>query len=127
MPVRRIDVAAWALTIGGCRAPALEMRRVSFGEALGLLLPLGPGLGLDVELHGRQRLQHCVDHADSDRLSSNVLTDRPMILLPPGVPEGAGAPLLLPHTHQAKQTVGKHLWHDVVATANIVLQRGASP
>jgi hypothetical protein len=32
-----------------------------------------------------------------------------------------------PHTHQAKQTVGKHLWHYVAATANIVLHRGASP
>ena len=34
---------------------------------------------------------------------------------------------LPPHTHQAKQTVGKHLWHYVVATPNIVPKRGASP
>ena len=34
---------------------------------------------------------------------------------------------LPPHTHQAKQTVGKHLWHCVVATPNIVPKRGASP
>jgi hypothetical protein len=32
-----------------------------------------------------------------------------------------------PHAHQAKQTVGKHLWHYVVAAPNIVPQRGASP
>ena len=40
---------------------------------------------------------------------------------------GCGVAVLSPHTHQAKQTVGKHLWHYVVATPNRVPLRGASP
>ncbi len=99
MPMRRIDVAELALTIGGCVAPALERLRVRLGDTLGLLLPLGQGLCLDVELHGRKRLQKCVDHAGSDRISRNVLTDRHLILLPHGGTEGAGAPLIL-HPHR---------------------------
>src|SRR5262249_7013490 len=38
-----------------------------------------------------------------------------------------GGAVMAGHTHQAKQTVGKPLWHYVVATANRVPQRGASP
>jgi len=46
---------------------------------------------------------------------------------PCGSQDRSGSPCAAPHTHQAKQTVGKHLWHYVVATPNIVPQRGASP
>jgi hypothetical protein len=38
-----------------------------------------------------------------------------------------GSERMAPHTHQAKQTIGKHLWHDVVVTGNIISTQGASP
>ena len=57
MPMGRIDVAELAFTIGGLIAQPLQMLRVGVGEALGLLLPLGQRLCIDIELDRRERLE----------------------------------------------------------------------
>jgi hypothetical protein len=41
-----------AFTIGGLIAQPLQMLRVGLGDALGLLLPLGQRLRIDIEFHG---------------------------------------------------------------------------
>ena len=57
MPMCWIDVAELAFTIGRLIAQPLEMLRVGLGNALGLLLPLGQGLGIGIELYGREGLK----------------------------------------------------------------------
>src|SRR5438128_12397478 len=98
MAMRWIDVAELALTIGRLIAQPLEMLRVGAGNALGLLLPLGQGLGIDIELHGREGLHKRIDHTRIDGIGRNILTHGGPILLPEVVTEVAGAPLIL-HDH----------------------------
>jgi hypothetical protein len=62
LPRRRIAVVALARTIGRLIAQPLEMRRVGGGATLGLRLPLGQGLGLDIECHGREGLEKRTFH-----------------------------------------------------------------
>jgi hypothetical protein len=62
------------------------------------LLPLGQCLGRDIELHGREGLQKRIDHTRIDGIGRTLLTHGCPILVPEGVTEGAGAPLLL-HDH----------------------------
>ena len=97
MAMRRIDVAELAFTIGGLIAQPLEMLRVGFGDALGLLLPLGQRLFIDIELHGREGLEKRVDHTRIDGIGRNILTHGGPILLPEVVTDVAGAPLILHH------------------------------
>jgi len=73
LPMRRIDVVELALTRGGLIAQPLEMLRVGRGEALGLLLPRGQCLGLDIEFHGREGLEKRIDDPGIDRLGRNIL------------------------------------------------------
>ena len=98
LPMRRIDVVALALTRGGLIAQPLEMLRVGSGEALGLLLPRGQCLGLDIEFHGREGLEKRLDDPGIDRLGRTRLTHGGPIRLSQVVTEGAGAALLL-HDH----------------------------
>jgi hypothetical protein len=93
----RIDVAAVALTRGGLIAQPLEMVRVGVGEALGLLLPLGQRLFVDIERHGREGLEKRIDAPRIDRISCNILTDGGAILLPQIITDVARAPLILHH------------------------------
>src|SRR6266446_8706956 len=95
MPMCWIDVVELALTIGRLIAQALEILRVGGGDALGLLLPLGQCLGIDIELHGRESLKKRVDDPGIDGIGRNILTHRGPILLPEVVTDVAGAPLIL--------------------------------
>ncbi len=63
-------------------------------EALGLLLPLGQGLGLAIECHGRAGLDKGSHAPGSDRIGRHILTHRGPIRLAAVVPDGAGAALL---------------------------------
>jgi hypothetical protein len=90
-------VVELAFTIGGLIAQPLQMLRVGVGEALGLLLPLGQRLRIDIEFHGGEGLQKRVDAPGIAGLGGNVLTDRGPILLPEVVTDVAGAPLILHH------------------------------
>jgi hypothetical protein len=78
----RIDVAAWARTLGGLIAQSLERVRVGFGDALGLWLPLGQCLFVDSECHGREGLDKRLDAPRIDRSGRHSLTDGGSILLP---------------------------------------------
>jgi hypothetical protein len=94
----RIDVAALAFTIGRLIAQPFQMLRLGFGNALGLLLPLGQRLFIDIELDRREGLKKRIDHTRVDRIGRNILTHRGPILLPQIVTDVAGAPLIL-HDH----------------------------
>jgi len=87
------NVAALAFTRGRRIAQSLQMLRLGFGEALGLLLSLGQRLRIDIELHRRKGLEKRVHHTRIDRIGRNVLTYRGPILLPQVVTDVAGAAL----------------------------------
>ena len=74
MAMRRINVAAWACTIGRLIPQPFQMRRLGVGDALGLLLPLGQRLGVDSEFYRRQGLEKGVDHPRIDWIGRNRLT-----------------------------------------------------
>jgi hypothetical protein len=74
------------------------MLRVGAGHALGLGLPLGQGLGRDLELHGREGLHKRSDHTRIDGIGRPRVTHGGPRRLPEVVTEGAGAPLLR-HDH----------------------------
>src|SRR5438445_7889146 len=98
MTMRRIDVWELAFTIGRLIAQPLQMLRLGFGDALGLLLPFGQRLRIDIELHRRESLEKRVNHTGIDRISRNILTHGGPILLPQVVTDVAGAALIL-HDH----------------------------
>ena len=91
MAMGRIDVAELALTLGGLIAQPLEMLRVGLGEALGLLLPLGQRLFVDIALHGREGLEKRIDDPRIDRIGCNILTYGGAILLPQIIADFRGA------------------------------------
>jgi hypothetical protein len=95
MPMCWIDVAELAFTIGGLIAQPLQMLRMGLGEALGLLLPLGQRLRIDIEFHGGEGLKKRVDDSGINRIGRNILTHGGPILLPEVVTDVAGAPLIL--------------------------------
>src|SRR6266851_977870 len=74
------------------------MLRVGGSDALGLLLPLGQGLGIDIEFHGREGLEKRIHDPGIDRIGRNILTHRGPILLAEVVTDVAGAALIL-HDH----------------------------
>jgi hypothetical protein len=73
MAMRRIDMAELTFTIGGLIAQPLEMLRLGVGDALGLLLPLGQCLFIDIELDRRESLEKRVDYPRIDRIGRNIL------------------------------------------------------
>src|SRR5215813_2296532 len=70
------------------------MLRVGGGDALGLLLPLGQGLFIDIEFHGREGLEKRIHYPSIDRIGRNILTHRGPVLLSVVVTDVAGAPLI---------------------------------
>src|SRR5215510_12264180 len=95
MAMRRINVAELAFTIGRLIAQPFQMLRLGVGDALGLLLPLGQRLFIDIELDRRESLEKRVDHPRIDRIGRNILTHRSPILLPQVVTDVAGPTLIL--------------------------------
>ena len=106
MAMRRIDVAELAFTIGRLIAQPFQMLRLGVGDALGLLLPLGQRLFVDVEFHRREGLEKGVDHPGIDRIGRTILADGGPILLPQVMTDGAGAALLLDHHRVAACATG---------------------
>jgi hypothetical protein len=64
------------------------MLRVGFGDALGLLLPLGQRLFVDIEFHGREGLEKRINHPRIDGIGRNILTHGGPILLPQIITDG---------------------------------------